>query len=51
MKWDDSWLTYVDVDLSICPSNVAANTYATALAVGHKAAVLIAEELGVPYRV
>ncbi|KIW18247.1 hypothetical protein PV08_02535 [Exophiala spinifera] len=39
------------VDLSICPSNVSANTYATALAVGHKAASIIAEELGVPYSV
>jgi len=39
------------VDLSICPGNVAANTYATALAVGHKAAAIIAEDLGVPYSV
>lgn len=38
-------------DLSICPSNVAANTYSTALVVGHKAAEIIAEELGVPYTV
>jgi alcohol oxidase len=34
------------VDLSICPDNVGANTYNTALAVGSKAAVLIAEDLG-----
>lgn len=34
-------------DLSICPSNVAANTYSTALAIGEKAAVIIAEELGI----
>jgi alcohol oxidase len=34
-------------DLSICPSNVAANTYSTALLVGEKAAVIIAEELGI----
>ncbi|TEB34577.1 alcohol oxidase [Coprinellus micaceus] len=33
-------------DLSICPDNVGANTYNTALAVGSKAAVLIAEDLG-----
>ncbi|KAF5341756.1 hypothetical protein D9611_001815 [Ephemerocybe angulata] len=32
-------------DLSICPENVGANTYNTALAVGAKAAMLIAEEL------
>ncbi|ESK87098.1 alcohol oxidase [Moniliophthora roreri MCA 2997] len=34
-------------DISICPANVAANTYSTALTIGEKAAVLIAEELGV----
>jgi len=34
-------------DLSICPSNVAANTYSTALVIGEKAAVIIAEELGI----
>ncbi|RPD68970.1 alcohol oxidase-like protein [Lentinus tigrinus ALCF2SS1-7] len=33
-------------DLSICPGNVAANTYSTAIVVGEKAAVIIAEELG-----
>jgi alcohol oxidase len=32
-------------DLSICPSNVGANTYSTALVIGEKAAVIIAEEL------
>ncbi|EEH03136.1 alcohol oxidase [Histoplasma capsulatum G186AR] len=37
------------IDLSICPSNVAANTYSTALAVGEKAASIIAKELGIPY--
>jgi alcohol oxidase len=37
------------VDLSICPSNVAANTYATALAVGEKAASIIARNLGIAY--
>lgn len=34
-------------DLSIAPSNVSANTYNTALGVGEKAAVIIAEELGI----
>ncbi|KAE9398123.1 alcohol oxidase [Gymnopus androsaceus JB14] len=33
-------------DLSICPANVAANTYNTALLVGEKAFLIIAEELG-----
>jgi len=32
-------------DLSIFPANVAANTYSTALVIGEKAAVIIAEEL------
>ncbi|KAI0043153.1 GMC oxidoreductase [Auriscalpium vulgare] len=34
-------------DLSICPSNVGANTYSTALVVGEKAAVIVAVELGI----
>ena len=34
-------------DMSICPSNVAANTYSTALVIGEKAAVIIAEDLGI----
>ena len=34
-------------DLSIGPSNVASNTYSTALVIGEKAAVIIAEELGI----
>ncbi|KAJ7738338.1 GMC oxidoreductase-domain-containing protein [Mycena metata] len=34
------------VDLSILPSNVNSNTYSAAIAVGEKAAVIIAEELG-----
>ena len=34
-------------DLSICPSNVGANTSSTALVIGEKAAVIIAEELGI----
>ncbi|KAJ6460827.1 hypothetical protein C8R47DRAFT_1242121 [Mycena vitilis] len=33
-------------DLSIPPSNVNSNTYSTAIAIGEKAAVIIAEELG-----
>ncbi|CAE6461208.1 unnamed protein product [Rhizoctonia solani] len=35
------------VDLSVLPSNVGANTYSTALLVGEKAALIIAEDLGV----
>ncbi|KAH9891940.1 alcohol oxidase-like protein [Cubamyces lactineus] len=38
------------VDLSICPGNVAANTYSTAVLIGEKAAMIIAEELGIPIR-
>ena len=34
-------------DMSIAPSNVAANTYSTALVIGEKAAVMVAEELGI----
>jgi alcohol oxidase len=34
-------------DMSIAPSNVAANTYSTALVIGEKAAMIIAEELGI----
>ncbi|KAH9959185.1 alcohol oxidase-like protein [Russula dissimulans] len=34
-------------DLSVGPSNVSANTYSTALVIGEKAAVIIAEELGI----
>ncbi|KAF5015024.1 hypothetical protein F66182_13794 [Fusarium sp. NRRL 66182] len=37
------------IDLSICPLNVSANTYATALAVGEKAATIIAKDLNIPY--
>ncbi|KZV84973.1 alcohol oxidase [Exidia glandulosa HHB12029] len=33
-------------DLSTCPSNVSANTASTALAIGEKAASIIAEDLG-----
>ena len=34
-------------DLSVAPGNVAANTYSTALVIGEKAAVIIAEEVGI----
>ena len=34
-------------DCSIAPSNVGANTYNTAIAIGEKAAVIIAEDLGI----
>ncbi|KAJ7650020.1 GMC oxidoreductase-domain-containing protein [Roridomyces roridus] len=34
-------------DMSIAPTNVGSNTYNTALVVGEKAAVIIAEELGI----
>ena len=36
----------VPLDCSITPGNVGANTYNTAVAIGEKAAVLIAEDLG-----
>ena len=34
-------------DISVAPGNVSANTYGTALVIGEKAAVIIAEELGI----
>jgi alcohol oxidase len=34
-------------DCSIAPGNVGANTYNTAIAIGEKAAVVIAEDLGI----
>jgi alcohol oxidase len=34
-------------DMSISPANVGSNTYSTALVIGEKAAVIIAEELGI----
>lgn len=34
-------------DLSVGPGNVSANTYSTALVIGEKAAVIIAEELDI----
>jgi alcohol oxidase len=35
------------LDCSIAPANVGANTYNTAIAIGEKAAVIIAEDLGI----
>jgi len=35
-------------DLSIAPSNVNANTYSTTLAIAEKAAIIIAQDLGIP---
>ncbi|KAG1799376.1 GMC oxidoreductase-domain-containing protein [Suillus plorans] len=37
-------------DLSIVPKNVGTNTYSTALVIGEKAAMIIAEDLGIEYR-
>ena len=34
-------------DCSVTPANVGANTYNTAIAIGEKAAVIIAEDLGI----
>ncbi|KAI0819181.1 alcohol oxidase-like protein [Trametes gibbosa] len=34
-------------DLSICPANVAANTYSTAVVVGEKAAVIVTQDMGI----
>lgn len=35
------------LQLSIAPANVGANTYSTALTIGEKSALIIAEELGI----
>ncbi len=35
------------LDLSILPSNVGANTYNTTLAIGEKAALIVAEEFNI----
>jgi alcohol oxidase len=40
-------LTQQPIDCSIPPENVGANTYNTALAIGEKAAMIIAEDLGI----
>ncbi|KAG9312156.1 hypothetical protein JVU11DRAFT_7446 [Chiua virens] len=37
-------------DLSICPTNVGNNTYSTALLIGEKAAIIIAQDLGIELR-
>jgi len=37
----------VSIDMSIIPENVGANTYNTAIAIGEKAAVIIAQDLGI----
>lgn len=36
-----------NLDVSIAPANVGANTYNTAIAIGEKAALIIAEDLGI----
>ncbi|KAG2344662.1 alcohol oxidase-like protein [Suillus weaverae] len=36
-------------DMSIAPKNVGTNTYSTALLIGEKAAMIIADELGIEY--
>ena len=38
---------FICADCSITPGNVGANTYNTAIAIGEKAAVIIAEDLGI----
>ena len=43
----DTYLIPFLSDLSITPGNVGANTYNTAIAFGEKAAVIIAEDLGI----
>lgn len=40
-------LTHSFSDMSIIPSNVGANTYNTAVVIGEKAAVIIAQDLGI----
>ena len=35
------------IDMSIAPGNVGANTYSTAIAIGEKAALIIADDLGI----
>ena len=45
--WKNSILILFSPDCSIAPSNVGANTYNTAIAIGEKAAVIIAEDLGI----
>jgi alcohol oxidase len=40
-------MSEADLDMSIAPSNVGANTASTALVIGEKAAIIIAKELGI----
>lgn len=40
-------VTDLSIGLSISPGNVLVNTYSMALVIGEKAAVIIAEELGI----
>lgn len=42
-----TFVSSLDEDMSICPGNVGSNTYSTAVTVGEKAALIIAEELGI----
>ena len=41
------YISLFSSDCSISPDNVGANTYSTAIAIGEKAAVIIAEDLGI----
>jgi alcohol oxidase len=41
------YLIFFYSDCSIGPANVGANTYNNAIAIGEKAAVIIAEDLGI----
>ncbi|KAJ3987018.1 GMC oxidoreductase-domain-containing protein [Lentinula detonsa] len=45
-KFESCRVGFCFLDLSIAPANVGANTYSSALTVGEKAAVIIAEDLG-----
>jgi len=48
MSYPWSWAYYIPfADMSIIPGNVGANTYNTAIAIGEKAAVIIAQDLGI----
>lgn len=40
-------MIFFDSDLSIIPANVGCNTYSVALTIGEKAAMIIAEDLGI----
>ena len=41
------YLTFLFSDCSIAPGDVGVNTYNTAVAIGEKATVIIAEDLGI----